>query len=148
MHRSVHPGQSLTIARDLREFIELNKDEIVVHGYDNAGRQIPGHTDADPRKSFSDTRLPLTEAQVKTEASRCLGCGRTVVDLNRCIGCGLCTTRCEFDAIHLERDLPGASKMVRCEDKFGYVGAYAAKRGAKIAGNVVKDAFKIIKKIK
>lgn len=28
----------------------------------------------------------------------------SVVDTNRCIGCGVCTTRCEFDAIHLRRD--------------------------------------------
>ncbi len=146
MHRHVHNGHSLTIARDLREFIELNKDEVVIHGYDNAGRQIPGHTDVNPKTTYSDTRLPFTEEQVKTEAGRCLGCGRTVVDLNRCIGCGLCTTRCEFDAIHLTRDLPGASKMVKCEDKFPYVGAYAAKRGAKIAAGLVKDAIKIIKK--
>ncbi len=38
-------------------------------------------------------------------------------DLNKCIGCGLCTTRCQFDAIHLQRDLPDASRMYRCEDK-------------------------------
>ena len=146
MHRSVHPGQSLTIARDLREFKELNKDEVVIHGYDNAGRQIPGHTQADPRKSFSDCRLPLSEEQIKKEAGRCLSCGRTVVDLNRCIGCGLCTTRCEFDAIHLTRDIPVASKMIRCEDKFPYIGAYAAKRGVKIGGNLITSAVKIVKK--
>ena len=148
MHRSVHKGHTLTIARDLRQFIELNKDEVVIHGYDNAGRQVPGHVKVNPRTSFSDNRLPFTEQQVKTEASRCLSCGRSVVDLNRCIGCGLCTTRCEFDAIHLSRDLPGASKMVRCEDKFGYVGAYAAVRGAKIAANALKDGINIIRKKK
>jgi NADPH-dependent glutamate synthase beta subunit-like oxidoreductase len=148
MHRSVHKGHTLTIARDLRQFIELNKDEVVIHGYDNAGRQVPGHVKVNPRTSFSDNRLPFTEQQVKTEASRCLSCGRSVVDLNRCIGCGLCTTRCEFDAIHLSRDLPGASKMVRCEDKFGYVGAYAAVRGAKIAANAFKDGISIIRKKK
>ena len=148
MHRSVHKGHTLTIARDLRQFIELNKDEVVIHGYDNAGRQVPGHVKVNPRTSFSDNRLPFTEQQVKTEASRCLSCGRSVVDLNRCIGCGLCTTRCEFDAIHLERDLPGASKMVRCEDKIGYVGAYAAVRGAKIAANALKDGISIIRKKK
>jgi len=146
MHRHVHEGQSLTINRDLRQFIELNKDEVVIHGYDNAGRQTPGTTGVSPKTTFADTRLPLTDEQVKKEAGRCLSCGRTVVDLNRCIGCGLCTTRCEFDAIHLERDLPGASKMVRCEDKFPYVGAYAAARGAKIAANLVKGAIKIVKK--
>ena len=82
--------------------------------------------------SFGDVRLTFTEEQVKTEASRCLSCGASVVDLNRCIGCGLCTTRCEFDAIHLSRDLPDASNMIRCEDKMGVVAKYAAKREMKI----------------
>ncbi|MBR4622954.1 MAG: FAD-dependent oxidoreductase [Clostridia bacterium] len=132
MHRFVHPGQSLTLARDLREFKELDKDNIVIESFDNAKRQIPGKMNINHRTSFTDTRLPLTEEQIKIEANRCLGCGATIVDQNRCIGCGLCTTRCEFDAIHLSRDLPHASDMVRAEDKMGKVGAYAVKRAFKI----------------
>ena len=82
--------------------------------------------------TFHDERLPFTEEQVQAEAKRCLGCGATYVDLNRCIGCGLCTTRCEFDAIHLSRDLPDASKMYKAEDKFKAIAPYAAKREMKI----------------
>ncbi len=130
MHRYVHEGQSLTIGRDLRQFIELDKDDIVVEGYDNAERQIPGIRKVDD--PFKDTRELLTEEQVKIEAKRCLGCGATTVDENKCIGCGLCTTRCEFDAIHLTRDLPDASRMVKMEDKMKLVGPYAAKRAMKI----------------
>ena len=132
MHRAVHPGQSQRIARDLREFKELDKDDIVIESFDNAKRQIPGKKPGKATETFRDLRLPLTEEQVKTEAARCLGCGATVVDVNRCVGCGLCTTRCEFDAIHLSRDLPEASNMVRCEDKMGKVAAYAMKREARI----------------
>ena len=132
MHRFVHPGQSMTIARDLREFKELDKDDIRLPDYDHAKRQIPGETGVVPKTTFSDTRLPFTEEQVKAEANRCLSCGASVVDYNRCIGCGLCTTRCEFDAIHLTRALPEASTMIRCEDKMGKVGAYAIKRAGKI----------------
>ena len=146
MHRSVHEGQDQRIARDLRQFIELDKETAVIHGFDTAGRQIPGHLDVDPKTTFSDTRLPLTEEQVRREANRCLSCGRTVVDENRCIGCGLCTTRCEFDAIHLKRDLPNASRMIRCEDKFGPIGIQAATRGVKIAGGSLKDLVKIVRK--
>ena len=135
MHRHVHPGQSQTIARDLRQFIELNKNDIVIDSYDNSKRQVPGSKAVNPRGTFEDVRLPLTEEQVKAEANRCLGCGATVVDVNRCIGCGLCTTRCEFDAIHLTRDLPDASNMYRCEDKILPVGKYAAKRAIKILFN-------------
>ena len=132
LNRFVHPGQSLTIARDLREFIELDKSDIVIETYDNAQRQAPGHRAGKATETFEDLRLPLTEEQVHTEASRCLSCGATTVDLNRCIGCGLCTTRCEFDAIHLQRDLPDSSNMVRCEDKFGPIGKYAVQREMKI----------------
>ena len=139
MHRSVHPGQSQTIGRDLRQFIELDKDNIVVEDYDTCKRQVPGSKAVNPRGTFDDIRLPFTEEQVKAEANRCLGCGATVVDVNRCIGCGLCTTRCEFDAIHLSRDVPEASKMVRCEDKFGPIGKYAAKRSVNIVFKGKKD---------
>ncbi|MBQ5541487.1 MAG: FAD-dependent oxidoreductase, partial [Erysipelotrichales bacterium] len=99
INRFVHPGQSLTIGRDLRQFIELDRDDIRVESYDNAERQVPGMKPGE-WKNFDDMRLPLTEEQIKKEAGRCLKCGASVVDLNQCIGCGLCTTRCQFDAIH------------------------------------------------
>ena len=132
LNRFVHPGQSLTIGRDLRKFIELDKDDIRIDSYDNADRQAPGLKPGDPRKSFEDLRLPLTEAQIKTEASRCLKCGATTVDFNMCVGCGLCTTRCEFDAIHLRRDLPACSDMHTAEEMMKLVGPYALKRMGKI----------------
>jgi NADPH-dependent glutamate synthase beta subunit-like oxidoreductase/Fe-S-cluster-containing hydrogenase component 2 len=135
MHRYVHAGQSLTIGRDLREFRELDKDDIQIPSYDHSSRQVPGHKAGDPKGTFHDLREPFTQEQVRTEAGRCLGCGATTVDENRCIGCGLCTTRCEFDAIHLERDLPEASNMVATEDKLPVVGKYALKRQFKILFN-------------
>lgn len=139
MHRFVHEGQSLTIGRDLREFIELDKDDITIpDGYDHSARNIPGSRKTD--NCFDDTRLPLTEKQVNAEAHRCLGCGATTVDLNRCIGCGLCTTRCEFDAIHLYRDLPENTNYIRAEDKMKLIAPYAAKRAVKIVLNHGKDA--------
>ena len=137
LHRYVHPGQSLTLARNRRDFIELDKGNlaIAVESFDNSSRQVPGH-DAKKAKSFSNDRMAFTEEQVKKEASRCLGCGATVVDENKCIGCGLCTTKCEFDAIHLRRELPEASTMIKAEDKMKAILPYAAKRAAKIA---IKD---------
>ena len=83
-------------------------------------------------RSFRDAHLTLTEDQVKIETARCLGCGASVVDPNKCIGCGVCTTKCEFDAIRLHRDLPECSKMVRSEDKFKAILPYMAKREIKI----------------
>ena len=137
LHRYVHPGQSLTLARNRRDFIELDKSNlaIAVESFDNSSRQVPGH-DAKKARSFSNDRMAFTEEQVKKEASRCLGCGATVVDENKCIGCGLCTTKCEFDAIHLRRELPEASTMIKAEDKMKAILPYAAKRAAKIA---IKD---------
>ncbi len=135
INRFVHKGNRLDLARDRREFIELDKDNIKVETFDNAQRQIPGKKAGVAKDTFEDLRLVLTEEQVKTEAARCLGCGATTVDENRCIGCGLCTTKCEFDAIHLTRDMPEASTMYRSEDKLKAVGPYAAKRAGKILIN-------------
>ena len=135
INRFVHKGNRLDLARDRREFIELDKDDIKVESFDNAQRQIPGKKAGIAKDTFDDLRLTLTEEQVKTEANRCLGCGATTVDENRCIGCGLCTTKCEFDAIHLTRDMPAASTMYRSEDKLKAVGPYAAKRAGKIIIN-------------
>ena len=136
LHRFVNDGQSLTVGRNLREFYELNKDELVfgIDCFDRPARQPILH-DAKKARSFEHDRLTFTEEQVKAEASRCLGCGVSVVDPNRCIGCGLCTTRCMFYAIHLERDVPEASTMIRCEDKV-----------APLLKNVAKKSIKIIRK--
>ena len=133
LHRYVHPGQSLTLARNRRHFIELNKDDVMipVDSFDSSSRQVPG-TDAAKARSFSNSRLSFTEEQVKKEAARCLGCGATVVDEHKCIGCGLCTTRCEFDAIHLSRDIPDASKMYKAEDKMKAILPYTIKRQVNI----------------
>ncbi|MBQ6519703.1 MAG: FAD-dependent oxidoreductase [Anaerolineaceae bacterium] len=136
LNRFVHPGNRLDLARDRREFIELNKEDIEDQtkreSFDNAQRQIPGKKAGVAARTFEDLRLCLTEEQVKKEAARCLGCGATTVDTNRCIGCGLCTTKCNFDAIHLKRDVPAASDMCRAEEKLGKVAAYALKRAGKI----------------
>lgn len=133
IHRFVHPGNSLTIGRDLRTFNELDRDDIHVESYDNAKRQVPGMKPGEAAKTYKDLRLTLTEEQVRAEANRCLKCGATTVDVNKCIGCGLCTTRCEFDAIHLERDIPAASKMyIGEEGKIKAILPYALKREIKI----------------
>jgi len=128
INRFVHPGQSLTIGRDLREFIELDRDDTLIEGFDNCPRQTPAMKPGNPIKTFEDLRLPLSEEQIKKEASRCLSCGATRVDLNKCIGCGLCTTRCNFDAIHLQRDIPEAAQMHHAEDMMKVVFPYIIKR--------------------
>lgn len=129
INRFVHPGQSLTIGRDLRQFIELDREDISIESYDTSKRQKPAMREGDVTKTFADMRLPLTEEQVKAEAKRCLHCGATTVDENRCIGCGLCTTRCEFDAIHLSRDLPENSQMYSSEEGLAKaIMPYAMKR--------------------
>ena len=133
IHRFVQPRSSLTIGRNRRQFIELDKENIKLDAYDNSSRQIPGIDEAiDRRKSFRDARKTFTEEQVKIETARCLGCGASVVDENKCIGCGVCTTKCKFDAIHLYREHPECSKMYRSEDKFKAILPYAMKRGLKI----------------
>ena len=136
LHRFVHKGQSLTLARNRRDFIQLDKENLAipVESFDNTQRQVPGHDKA-KAKTFANDRVTFTEEQVKKEAARCLGCGASIVDSNRCIGCGLCTTKCEFDAIHLSRDMPEASRMVKAEDKLKAIAPYMAKRQIKILRN-------------
>lgn len=133
IHRFVQPNTSMTIGRNRRKFIELDKENLVLDNYDNASRQIPGMDESiDHKKSFRDAHKTFTEEQVKTETARCLGCGASVVDTNKCIGCGLCTTKCEFDAIHLYRDNPACSTMVKTEDKMKAILPYTLKREIKI----------------
>lgn len=134
IHRFVHPGQSLTIGRNLRQFSELDKDNLQLdpETFDNAKRQAPGRKSPDGNNNFRDLRSTFTEEQVRAEAGRCLGCGATVVDPNKCIGCGVCTTKCEFDAIHLSRDLPEASRMYKAEDKMKAILPYILKREIRI----------------
>ena len=139
LHRFVNEGQSLTIHRNTRRFVELDKEKVVLpaESYKKPARAVAGVDQAKVR-TMSDERLSFTEEQIKSEASRCLSCGRSVVDPNKCIGCGICTTKCEFDAIHLSRELPECSKMIMAEDKLKAIGAYAAKREIKIIKKALK----------
>ena len=144
LHRFVNEGQSLTIHRNTRHFAALNKDDVVlpVDAYKKPGRAVKG-VDAAKVRTMRDERLIFTEEQIKSEASRCLGCGRSVVDTNKCLGCGMCTVQCKFDAIHLKRTMGDAySKMIPAEDKFKAMGAYVAKRGVKIPRKSVSKAGK------
>ena len=139
MHRFVHKGHSLTIGRDLHLFNEFDKNNALIDiDFDHAKRQIPGIKKGLGEKSFRDLRSTFTEEQVKIEANRCLGCGASIVDTNKCIGCGLCTTKCEFDAIHLTRDIKDGARMVKAEDKMKAILPYAAKRQIKIIRNKKK----------
>lgn len=101
MHRYVWDG-NLKTGRDRNVYHDIDKENAEFGNYDNAGRQIPGRNNS-KKLSFSDDREVFTEEQVKAETARCLKCGASHVDENMCIGCAVCTTRCEFDAIHIRR---------------------------------------------
>lgn len=103
IHRFVHPGQSLVLGRDRRIYRELNKDAVLVDDYDHTPRQKPDTIKEASSDRFHDNRGILDEQQIQKETARCLGCGVTKVDEYMCVGCGQCTTKCKFDAIHLER---------------------------------------------
>lgn len=133
LHRYVHEHCTLTIGRNRRDFIELDKENIKVETYDSSSRQIPSKADVkEQAKTFRDLSQSLTEEQVKKETSRCLSCGASVVDPNKCIGCGVCTTKCMFDAIHLHREIPGASIMRASEDKLKYILPNMVKQSIKV----------------
>ena len=133
IHRFVQPGSTLTIGRNQRRYTALDRDDVVIESYDNASREV-AHVDREREKAapFSEYVETFTEEQVRAETARCLGCGASIVDPNKCIGCGLCTTKCAFDAIHLDRDRPECSTMVKYEQKLPSLGKYALKRAIKI----------------
>ena len=133
IHRFVQHG-TLTIGRNQRKYVELNKDDADLSSYDTAQREVPAVKDAAAAKAapFREYAQTLTEEQVRAETARCLGCGASVVDPNKCIGCGLCTTKCAFDAIHLTRERPECSNMVKYEKKVPSLAKYALKREIKI----------------
>lgn len=133
LHRYVHENCTLTIGRNRRDFVELDKNNISVESYDTSKRQIPAKADEKAQATtFRDLSHSLTEEQVKAETSRCLSCGASVVDPNKCIGCGVCTTKCVFDAIHLHREIPGASVMRASEDKLKYILPNMVKQSIKV----------------
>lgn len=142
IHRFVQPHSSMTIGRDKREFIELDKSNIKVEGYDNTPRQVPGKkTASEVGSKFKETKVCFTEEQIKKETARCLSCGQSVVDENKCIGCGVCTTKCAFDAIHLHREHPNASRMIKSEDKLKAILPNILKREIKILLNPNRNSL-------
>ena len=70
---------------------------------------------------------------VRKEAARCLGCGCVVIDEDLCVGCGICTTKCKFDAIRLEKVTD-------------YVGAPYFKALLGAAGNAPAAVAKLVTK--
>ena len=106
IHRYVHPGQTMDLGRDNRDYTALDVKTLAIspEGFDCAPRQKTAAVSGkEAKKTMEDLRGTLTEEQIKKEAARCLGCGAVVLDEDMCIGCGICTTKCKFDAIHLEK---------------------------------------------
>lgn len=131
LHRYVRQAH-MTIGRERHQYKAFDTADITLPAsYDTAGRQEEP-MDASISDAFRDRMLTLTEEQVHLETGRCLSCGAAEVDQNKCIGCGLCTTRCEFDAIHITRDLPEMTHMLAGEQKPAAVMGYSMKRAFRI----------------
>jgi len=82
--------------------------------------------------------LTFTEEQLKKETERCLGCGAVEIDTYMCIGCGMCTTKCKFDAIQLERTydtVPNTYEKLPVK-----IAANAIVRTGKIAAATLKES--------
>jgi len=113
IHRYVHAGQTQNLGRDNRDYkaLDVSTMAISIGSFDTAPRQkASSGSAAEAKKTFKDLRGTLTEEQIKKEASRCLGCGCVVIDEDLCVGCGICTTKCKFDAIHLEKTIDNVGK--------------------------------------
>ena len=92
IHRFVHSNQSFVIGRDKRDYKPLARSSVGV---------AIDELESAPRQATENGLL--SDAQLHCEAGRCLGCGTVVLNEDQCIGCGICTTKCKFDAIHLEK---------------------------------------------
>ncbi len=141
IHRYVHPGQTQDLGRDHRDYKPLDVATLGINavGFDNAPRQkAAGASAKEAKKIFKDLRGTLTEEQIKKEAARCLGCGCVVVDEDMCVGCGICTTKCKFDAIHLEKVMDHTS--------YSYMGTLMTAVGNAPAAASRFVAKKILKK--
>ncbi|HEX3022882.1 MAG TPA: FAD-dependent oxidoreductase [Lachnospiraceae bacterium] len=140
IHRYVQPGQSLVYGRDRREYHSFDKKNVAVglQDFDRAPRQRPGHS-PEKKGTFQDDRLTFTEEQIKKETERCLGCGAVEIDSYTCVGCGMCTTKCKFDAIHLERtynSVPNTYEKLPVK-----IATNAIVRTGKIAASAIKESI-------
>ncbi|MDK2808507.1 MAG: hypothetical protein PWP24_1242 [Clostridiales bacterium] len=138
IHRFVQPGHTLVYGRDRREYHAFDKNNVAigVQDFDTTPRQRAGHS-PEKKGSFLDDRLTFTEEQMKKETERCLGCGAVEIDSYMCVGCGMCTTKCKFDAIHLERtynSVPDTYEKLPMK-----LAANAIVRSGKIAATAVKE---------
>ena len=135
IHRFVWPGQLLDAGRDRKLYTELNHTNIDLNGFDKAKREVPKNLNVDT-KSYKDNRGILTEEQIKKEASRCLSCGKAVVDPNMCVGCGQCVLQCKFDAAHLVKK--SSIYATNFDTLLPKAMGHTLKRGIKIAANALK----------
>ncbi len=135
MHRAAHPGQDLYIGRVQREYQALNFDTVEFTGYDNMERTKVKHKKV--ADIFDDYRETFTEADMLKETERCLGCGASKVNTWMCVGCGMCTTRCKFDAIKLEKTYDKYG--VRLEEAKPYVIRNLVKREITIKKTELKE---------
>ena len=139
IHRYIQ-GLNLTLCRE-RDFQALDKKNLDTSGWDRMPRQKTGAVDpAAAKVTFKDLRQGLTEEQIKKEVERCLQCGLSIVDQNKCVGCGVCTKRCDFDAIHLER----VSENYPSNTWAGFYAravGYATARAARIVAKGVKNVL-------
>ncbi len=76
IHRYVNVGQTLTIHRNLREFKELDKENLALP-VEKIKKPARSEVVIDKKKvlTMCDDRVTFTEEQIKSEASRCLTCG-------------------------------------------------------------------------
>lgn len=131
IHRFLR-GYGMTKKRE-REYHALDKENLDLAGYDRLPRQRTGKVNPDQSKSsFKDLRTNLTDEQIMAETTRCLGCGVSIVDEYRCVGCGVCGTKCEFEAIKLEKKYDVASAETP-ESFMADLGAYMQERAARIS---------------
>ena len=142
IHRYVHPGQTMDIGRDHRDYksLDVSRAAISIDSFDAPARQRAACASPEKAKaSFKDLRGSFTEEQLKKETERCLGCGAVEVNEYMCVGCGVCTTKCKFDAIHLEK--VREHKGTPYKQTLAHAAGYAGKRYGKLIAKTISKPF-------
>ena len=127
--RFVHDGQTFTYGRDRRDYKALDRNNIA----------LPSGVQSTVSHRAGENGV-LDEDELKCEAGRCLGCGTVVVNENMCLGCGICTTKCAFGAIRLERYADSKVKPY-----YANVATIFATGGARTAKTAVRSVVKKIR---
>jgi Zn finger protein HypA/HybF involved in hydrogenase expression len=110
IHRFVHPGQSLTIGREPREYVETRQKERGIDDYDHTPRQKPEHAGQQgaARPAPSATYAARSRPKQVQKGTARASAAESRWSIRICASAAAVHHEMKFDAIHLVRRYDGA----------------------------------------